>query len=134
MQNKVETICQGLFGLALPRVKAYQRAMCSSTNAKSMVSLTACRHYHYHYSNLSKVSSLFTEIETDYEKTFRKLVCYYLASCSVKASAGVGVGAGWYHLAQDMCFVDKSDSECLEGRVYSYHQGRVRTGYKLGSL
>ena len=57
-KKRIEKICLGL--LALPRVKAYLNLVmssCSSLGAKSVIELSTNRHFHYHYSNISKVSN-----------------------------------------------------------------------------
>ena len=101
--------------LPLPRVKAYLNLVmssCSSLEAKSVVELSANRHFHYHYSNISKISEKLTKDEADYEKTCKILICYFLSSCEIVPHNSVGLG-NYYRFGQDMCMVEKSHSPCL---------------------
>ena len=48
---------------------------CSSLGGKSVIELSASRHFHYHYSNITKVSEKLTKNEADYEKTCKTCCC-----------------------------------------------------------
>ena len=79
-KKKIEKICLGLLALPLSRIKAYVNLVmssCSSLGVKSVVELSANRHFHYHYSNISKVSKKLTKNEADYEKTCKILRSYF---------------------------------------------------------
>ena len=108
---------------------------CSSLEAKSVVELSANRHFHYHYSNISKISEKLTKDEADYEKTCKILICYFLTSCEIVPHNSVGLG-NYYRFGQDMCMVEKSHSPCLEGRVYGHKANSlgkgIVEGYKVG--
>ena len=94
-------------------------ASCSSLDAKSMVELTSNRHFHYNYSNMSKISEHLTKDEADYEKTCEILLCYFLNTCEIVPHESVGLGS-YYRFGQDMCMVEKAHSPCLEGKVYGH--------------
>ena len=124
MKKKIEKICLGLLALPLARIKAYVNLVmssCSSLGVKSVVELSANRHFHYHYSNISKVSKKLTKNEADYEKTCKILRSYFLSSCQIVAHESVGLGS-YYRFGQDMCRVEKAHSPCLEGKVYGHSE------------
>ena len=94
-----------------------------------MIELSANRHFHYHYSNISKVSEKLTKDEADYEKTYKILLAYFLSSCEIEAHTSCGLG-NYYRFAQDMCMVEKAHSPCLEGKVYG-HKALVKGLWKV---
>lgn len=115
------------------RMKAYVNivmSLCSDTGSKSVTGLSGSRHFHYHYSNLSKVSELLSKDESAYNETFNFLLRYFVGTCVEEASEQSASGI-FYVLGQDMCVVDKRASSCLEGRVYGYQKGAVVSGYKV---
>ena len=78
MKKKNRKNCLGLLASPLPRVKAYLNLVtsnCSSLGGKSVIELSASRHFHYHYSNITKVSEKLTKNEADYEKTCKTCCC-----------------------------------------------------------
>lgn len=137
-KNKVESICQGLLSLGFSRVKAFMSllmASCSYLEAKSVVQLTSSRHYHYHYSNISKVSANLCKEATEYDKIFSALVHYFVSVCSLPISK-TGSGVSYYSSSQDVCMVSKPASPCLADKVYGHQSNSLGSGlvegYKLG--
>lgn len=136
MKEKInsEKICQGLLSIPIPRMRAFVNfvmACCSDTKAKSVVALTLSPHFHYHYSNISKVSELLTKDEEEYKKSFKLFLKYFIRSCEITPSFSDGLGT-YYVLAQDMCVVDKTHSPCLEGRVYGHTANSLDKGIVAG--
>ena len=137
-KQNLESICQGLLSLGLPRVKAFMNfvmASCSHLAAKSVVELTNSRHYHYHYSNISKVSHNLCKDEQEYGKVFRTLLDYFLSACHLSASKTAN-DLDYYSFSQDMCMVTKPSSACLADKVYGHQANSlgkgIVEGYKLG--
>lgn len=120
------------------RSKAYMNlvmASCSHLIAKSVVELTNSRHYHYHYSNISKVSDNLCQDEEEYDKIFKILFAYFLSSCEIALSNNATLG-NYYSFSQDMCMVAKAASSCLADKVYGHQANSlgkgIVEGYKLG--
>jgi len=139
MKKKVnlESICQGLLSMPFRRMKAFVNwvmATCSSpSDTQSVVSLSWDRHFHYHYSNMSKVSAYFCKSKEEYEKGLDILLSYFLKSCGVSPFHAEHLG-NYYSFSQDMCMVSKPASPCLEGKVFGHQSSRLGTriveGYK----
>ena len=133
-KTKVEAICQGLLSIPVKRIRPFTNLVmaCSShCAAKSVVELTSSPHFHYHYSNISKVSEYLTKKEEDYEKTLKIFLKYFLDACSVKPQFEEVLG-NYYVLGQDMCMVDKTHSACLAGRVYGHTSNKLDQGIVAG--
>ena len=110
-------------------------ASCSHLSAKSVVELTNSRHFHYHYSNISKVSDKVCKEAQDYDKIFGMLRHYFMSSCEV-VPLQTASGVAYYSFSQDMCMVCKPASACLADKVYGHQANSLGTGvvegYKLG--
>lgn len=137
-KQNLESICQGLLSLELPRVKAFVNlvmASCSNLSAKSVVELTSSRHYHYHYSNISKVSDKLCKDDKEYSEIFSILLYYFLSSCPLP-SPKTSQGEDFYSLSQDICMTSKPASACLADKVYGHKSNSLGNGivegYKLG--
>lgn len=133
-KHNLEKICQDLLKLPLPRIKAFVNlvmAACSDLNAKSVVEITLNRHFHYHYSNISKVSEYLSKNEEEYEKNLIIFLKYFLQVCPITTYEANELGT-YYRLAQDMTMVDKSSSACLEGRVYGHQSNKIGDGIVAG--
>lgn len=132
--KKTESICQKILLLPISRAKAFTNlvmSMSSNTTSKSVVGLSSNPIYHYHYSNMSKISENLSKTEEEYEKTFSVVCKMMMKECGVKAIE-FGEVKKCYLLAQDMCLVSKPHSECLDGRLYGHQKGQVSVGMKLG--
>jgi len=137
-KQNLESICQGLLSLGFSRAKAFMNllmASCSYLEAKNVVALTASRHYHYHYSNISKVSDNLCKDEEEYGKVSGTLLYYFVSTCPVPVSK-TGSGVMYYSFSQDMCMIYKSASACLPDKVYGHQANSLGAGivegYKLG--
>jgi len=137
-KQNLESICQGLLSLGFSRVKAFMNllmASCSYLEAKSVVELTASRHYHYHYSNISKVSDKLCKDEEKYGKVSGTLLYYFVPTCHVPVSKTAS-RVMYHSFSQDMCMIYKSAPACLPDKVYG-HQANglgagIVEGHKLG--
>ena len=137
-KQNIEDICQGLLSLRLRRSKAFVNlvmATCSHLASKSVVDLTTSRHYHYHYSNISKVSAKLCKNEEEYGKVFKTLLHYFLSTSPV-AVLPTANEVAYYSFSQDMCLVTKPASACLADKVYGHQANSlgkgIVEGYKLG--
>ena len=126
-KQNFEVLCQGVLSLGLLRSKAYMNlvmASCSDLSAKSVVELTSSRHFHYHYSNISKISHNLCQNEEDYQVIFNILLTYFLSSCELPPSSDACLGT-YYSFSQDMCMVSKPASACLADKVYGHKLGKI---------
>jgi hypothetical protein len=136
-KQNLESICQGLLSLGFSRAKAFMNLLmvsCSYLEAKNVVALTASHHYHYHYSNISKVSDNLCKDKEEYGKVSETLLCYFVSTCPVLVSK-TGSGVMYYSFSQDMCMAYKSASACLPDKVYGHQANSLGAGivegYKL---
>jgi hypothetical protein len=117
-KQNLESICQGLLSLGFSRAKAFMNllmASCSYLEAKSVVALTASRHYHYHYSNISKVSYYLCKNEEGYCNFFQTLLYYFVSFLHLPVSKTAS-GVMCYSFSQDVCMASKAASACLPDR------------------
>ena len=133
-KQNFEVLCQGVLSLGLLRSKAYMNlvmASCSDLSAKSVVELTSSRHFHYHYSNISKISHNLCQNEEDYQVIFNILLTYFLSSSELPPSSDACLGT-YYSFSQDMCMVSKPASACLADKVYGHKANSLGTGVVEG--
>jgi hypothetical protein len=110
-------------------------ASCSYLEAKSVVGLTASRHYHYHYSNISKVSDNLCKDEEGYCNFFQTLLHYFVSFLHLPVSKTANE-MDYYSFSQNMYMIYKSASACLPDKVYGHQANSLGAGivegYKLG--